>query len=221
MKKKLILTTFLASFYIANSGYALDLPKEIVLEYSGPYGIPAKLTFHHDQKNYTIETTIAIPFKSMRFSTKGKIENNQLLPTEYTVYRDKKAYSSALFDYNGKQVTYGKLPARKQSKLPQNTQDLFTIAWQMSVNQGLPTNNTHATDGKRLYELPSLMQVKNTQHYINSKKENSLYFKGGEGDRQLEIGLASELNFVPSVIVYYDKGTRYELKLKKVSFKNT
>lgn len=215
MTRKIILPLLL----LTNLSHSLDLPEEMILEYSGPYGIPAKLTFNHDHKNYTIDTNVAIPFKNMRFKTKGIIKNNQLLPTEYTVYRGNKAYSSASFNYNDQKITYGKLPERKNGQLKSNTQDLFTVAWQMSINNGLPLKNTHATDGKRVYELPALRQVNNIQHKINNKKENSLYFKGGENDRQLEVGLATNLHYVPSVIVYYDKGKRYELTLKRLSTK--
>lgn len=218
MPKKIVLPIiFLININIVQ---ALELPQEMILEYRGPYGIPAKLKFSHDQKNYTIDANVAIPFKNMRFHTKGIIQNDQLLPTEYTVYRAKKAYSSALFNYKDQKITFGKLPERKNNKLSKNTQDLFTIAWQMSINRGLPLKNTFATDGKRIYELPQLQQTKNIQHSINGKKESSLYFKGGEDDRQLEIGLASQLNYVPSVIVYYDKGTRYELTLKRITIVN-
>lgn len=219
MKRKLILTALLTPLFIASWSHATDLPNEIVLNYSGPYGIPATMKFTHNDSNYTIDTTVAIPFNKMQFSIKGKIQNNQLLPTEYIVYRSGKAYSSALIDYNKKTITYGKLPTRKEDKLIKNTQDLFSVAWQMSMNKGLPNKNTQTTDGKKIYQLPELKQTSPIKHRINGKKENSIYFKGGEGDRRLEIGLATEQFFVPSVIVYYDKGTRYELTLRKASIK--
>lgn len=220
MKKKLILTTLLTSFMVTNWSDAAGLPNEAILNYTGPYGIPATMTFTHNDTNYEIDTTVAIPFNKMQFRIKGKIEGNQLLPTEYTVYRSGKAYSSALIDYNKKTITYGKLPTRKENKLIENTQDLFSVAWQMSWNQGLPNKNTQTTDGKKIYKLPELIQVQPVEHRINGKKQSSLYFKGGEGDRRLEIGLASMHHFVPSVIVYYDKNTRYELTLKKAALKH-
>lgn len=219
MKKKLILSALLTPLLIANWSHADNLPNDIVLNYSGPYGIPATMKFTHNDSNYTIDTTVAIPFNKMRFSIKGKIKDNQLLPTEYTVYRSDKAYSSAIIDYNKNTITYGKLPKRKEDKLIKNTQDLFSVAWQMSMNQGLPNKNTQTTDGKKIYQLPQLKQTSPIEHRINGKKENSIYFKGGEGDRRLEIGLATDQFFVPSVIVYYDKGTRYELTLRKASIK--
>lgn len=219
MKRKLILTALLTPLLIANWSHADNLPNDIVLNYSGPYGIPATMKFTHNDSNYTIDTTVAIPFNKMQFSIKGKIKDNQLLPTEYTVYRSGKAYSSALIDYNKNTITYGKLPKRKEDKLIQNTQDLFSVAWQMSLNKGLPNKNTQTTDGKKIYKLPALTQTPSIEHRINGKKENSIYFKGGEGDRRLEIGLAKDQFFVPSVIVYYDKGTRYELTLRKASIK--
>lgn len=211
--------TLVAAALILNFSLALDLPEDMTLEYSGPYGIPAKLKFSHDHKTYKIDTTIAIPFKKMSFTTKGIIKNNQLLPTEYVTYRDGKVYSSSIFDYANNSLTYGKLPDRTKAKLPKNTQDLFTVAWQMTANKGLPAKGTHTTNGKKLYELPQMVQVKDTSHFINQKREDSLYYKGGEGNQQIEVGLAKNLHFIPSVIVYYDKGTRYELNLRKVIFK--
>ena len=220
MKRKLILASFLSSLYAVQSSYALELPNEVTLNYTGPYGIPATMKFTHNNSDYAIDTTVAIPFNKMQFSIKGKIQNNQLMPTEYTVYRSGKAYSSALIDYNKNTITYGKLPKRKEDKLIQNTQDLFSVAWQMSMNQGLPNKNTQTTDGKKIYQLPELKQSQSIEHRINGKKENSIYFKGGEGDHRLEIGLATAQHFVPSVIVYYDKGTRYELTLRKATVKH-
>ncbi|GAA5101327.1 hypothetical protein [Wohlfahrtiimonas larvae] len=215
MKRKLLLATFLTPLFVISPSYATDLPNEVVLNYTGPYGIPATMTFTHNKENYTIDTTVLIPFNKMRFIIKGQIKGNQLLPTEYTVFRSDKAYSSAIIDYNKNIITYGKLPERKQESLAQNTQDLFSVAWQMSINQGLPNKNTQTTDGKKIYQLPELTQTQSIEHRINGKKENSIYFKGGEDDRRLEIGLATEQHFIPSVIVYYDKGTRYELTLRK------
>ena len=217
MKKIYLALTFIAASIIQLS-LALDLPKNMTLEYSGPYGIPAKLTFKHDHKNYAIETTIPIPFNRMQFKASGTIHNNPLLPTEYLVLRDKNLYASSVFDYANNLITVGRLPTRNTSKLPKNTQDLFSIAWQMAINTGLPNKNTHATDGKRLYELPTLNSITPKTQTINGKKQSIPYFKGGEGNRQLEIGLAQALHYVPSIIVYYDKGKRYELTLKRVTF---
>lgn len=210
---------FIPTMFCMGISSALDLPKEMFLEYSGPFGIPAKLKFVHDHKSYTLDTTISIPLRNMRFFTKGTIENNQLKPMEYIVYRNKDVYSSALFNYKNKKITYGKLPERIVSDLPNNTQDLFTVAWQMTVNQGAPLKNSYATDGKKLYPLPDIQQTEGIEHFINSQKQSSNYYKGGQGDRQLEIGLAKTLHFIPSVIVYYDRGKRYELELKRVNFK--
>lgn len=219
MKKKLILTALLTPLFIASWSHASDLPNEVVLNYTGPYGIPATMKFTHNNSTYTIDTTVSIPFNKMQFSIKGTIQDNQLMPSEYIVYRSNKAYSSAIINYSKNTITYGKLPKRKEAQLIKNTQDLFSVAWQMSINQGLPNKNTQTTDGKKIYQLPDLQQTQSIQHRINGKKENSIYFKGGEGDRRLEIGLATEQYFVPSVIVYYDKGTRYELTLRKASIK--
>lgn len=214
LKETCVFVTFLMGM-----AHSLELPKEMVLEYSGPWGIPAKLKFVHDDKNYTIDTTIAIPLKNMRFSAKGIIQNNQLKPVEYTVYRDKGIYSSAIFDYENQKITYGKLPERKEFALQSNTQDLFTLAWQMTISKGSPLKNTYVTDGKKLYALPVIQKTREISHSIDGKKQSSNYYQGGEGDRRLEIGLAKELYFIPSVIVYYDKGKRYELELKRVTIK--
>lgn len=118
MKRKLILTALLTPFFIASWSYATDLPNEIVLNYSGPYGIPATMKFTHNDHNYTIDTTVAIPFNKMQFSIKGKIQNNQLLPTEYIVYRSGKAYSSALIDYNKKTIDLAARLLFAPSELP-------------------------------------------------------------------------------------------------------
>lgn len=220
MKRKFILTTLLMPVVLASHSYASDLPKEITLNYSGPYGIPAVMKFTHNNFNYTIDTTVSIPFNKMQFSVKGKIENNQLYPTEYIVYRSNKPYSSSIIDYSKKTITYGKLPERKQDQLIKNTQDLFSVAWQMSFNHGLPNKNTQTTDGKKIYELPDMKQIQPIEHRINGVKEPSIYFKGGENNRRLEIGLATTQHYIPSVIVYYDKGTRYELVLRKAVLKD-
>lgn len=209
--------TLLSLAVLTQLSAALDLPKEMTLEYSGPYGIPATLKFKHDDQHYSIITNINIPFKNMRFVTQGIIKNDQLMPTQYSVYRSNELYSSAQFDYQKGTITYGKLPTQKSEKLPQLTQDLFSIAWQMSVNQKAPKAGTYATNGKKLYSLQSLDQKADKQHYVNNKKEVSAYYVGGEGDKKIEVGLAKNLYFVPSFIVYYDKGKRYELELRRLT----
>lgn len=217
---KKIITILLFVLIPTNSfSQTLDLPKEIILEYNGPFGVPAILTFKHDQKSYSINTSIAIPFKPMRFSTTGGILNNKLLPITYKNFRNKKLYSEASFNYSTNQVVLGKLPTRKTEKFPENTQDLFSLAWQMTINHGLPHKGTYATDGKRLYAVPTLSQAKTMNIVLNGKKQQVLIFKGGEGDRRLEIGLAPKLHYIPAVIVYYDRGQRYELTLNKAIFK--
>ena len=86
----------------------------------------------------------------MRFSSNGSISGNRLQPTRYSDTRKGRAYAGATFDYGSKTITYGKAGHTESQPLAGPTFDLFTLAWQLALNNGQLPANLHITNGNAL-----------------------------------------------------------------------
>ncbi|NLD10083.1 MAG: hypothetical protein GX667_10955 [Xanthomonadaceae bacterium] len=211
-----ICMTLLVSPFIFSVSHALDLPETINLKFTGPYGVPAKMHFSHDHKTFSIVTEVAIPFKNMRFSSKGLIKENELLPTEFRDYRGGERYAYANYDYGNQTITYGKRDEVKTAKLLPQSKDFYTLAWQMAIDHGVMEGVIQTTNGKKVYTRTPFVKIGTLDQRINRVSYQADHYQNGEGDDRIEVALLPEKHFIPSLIVYYDKGKRYELKLNDI-----
>lgn len=212
--RRLFLLLFL-SFFTVNT-QAQNFPERARLHFSGPFGVPATMEFSYEENHYSIFTTVKIPFKPITFQSNGVIQNNRLLPINFEDRRGGKLYAAANFDLAGKQIQYGRNGELKSAKMTHLTQDFFSLAWQITLNQGPLKESIQATNGKKVYLRDNFKEISSAQQEINGKETTIRHFVNGEGDDRIELGIAPEILSLPALIVYYDKGKRYELRLTKV-----
>ena len=125
----------LAVLLAAPLAQAADFPTSAELQYVGPYGVPATMTFNRSGSTYKVVASINVPMYQMRFESSGSINGNTLQPAVYTDTRKGKPYAQARF--SGNSVRYGKAgDAAQTAAVNGPTFDLFTLAWQLAMNEG-------------------------------------------------------------------------------------
>ena len=68
----------LALLLAAPLAQAADFPASAELQYVGPYGVPATMTFNRSGSNYKVVASINVPMYQMRFESSGSINGNTL-----------------------------------------------------------------------------------------------------------------------------------------------
>lgn len=193
---------------------AETLPQKIKLNFTGPFQVPASMTFTHDDQQYKLDTTVHIPFKNMKFSSKGIVNNKRLITQSFEDIRSGKPYAYANFDTQNKTIIYGRAGQKNSAKMTALAQDFFTTAWQATLNKSPLTEQVLTTNGKKVYQRPPFIKTGTIDGYINGKKTPITLYVSGEGDDRVELGLSPDNFYLPALIAYYEKGKRYELKLK-------
>lgn len=194
------------------------LPTNIRLTFKGPYGVPASMNFSYTDKTYTFLAKVEIPFNTIQFTAEGLVQNSLLKPLKYRDIRKNNIYAYADYNYDKREITYGKGKSKHTATIEEPSQDIFTLAWQMAINQGNIDGTIQTTNGKKIYKREPFQKQGTLSLYVNKKKYTAQHFITGSGDDRVEVGLISDLYFIPALIAFYDKGKRYELKLTEVHF---
>lgn len=195
------------------AAYAAHFPTRAELQYTGPSGVPATMTFSRNSSHYSIVTTIDIPFYSMRFSSTGNISGNNLIPKVYDDDRQGKNYAHADFDYNI--IRYGKTGEAVQSATVNGPVfDLFTLAWQLAMNNARLPANAHITNGKKIYTVEGIRKTGRSRYALGNGVIPINHYRVQRGDNTIDYAFAPSLSDIPAQITYTDDGKSYTLKLK-------
>ena len=189
-------------------------PKNAELHYIGPYGVPAVMTFNQNGGRYNVNADINVPLYKMRFSSNGSISGNRLQPARYSDTRKGRAYAGATFDYGSKTITYGKTGQTESQPISGPTFDLFTLAWQLALNNGQLPANLHITNGKRVYPVRGMTRLPPARYNINGASIAVNRFRVQRGDDTIEYSFAPDFANIPALIKYTDDGKTYALKLR-------
>lgn len=189
-------------------------PQNAELHYVGPYGVPAVMTFSQNGGRYTVNADINVPLYKMRFSSSGGISGKRMQPSRYTDSRHGRPYAGATFDYGARTITYGKTGQTESQPLSGPTFDLFTLAWQLALNNGQLPANLHITNGKRVYPVRGMTRLPSARYNINGASIPVDRFRVQRGDDTIEYSFAPDFANIPARIKYTDDGKTYELKLR-------
>lgn len=189
-------------------------PAKAELHYVGPYGVPAVMTFEQNNGQYRVVADINAPMYKLRFTSQGRISGNRLSPASYSDTRRGRPYAGATFNYGAKTVTYGKTGATETKPMNGATFDLFTLAWQLALNNGQLPANLQITNGKRLYAVQGMTRLAPARYNINGGSIPVNRFRVQRGDDTIEYSFAPDFANIPARIKYTDDGTTYELKLR-------
>lgn len=195
-------------------------PKDAALKYEGPYSITGNMNFHRDEKNYVIEASFNIPFNKMKFRSEGEIVGNQLIPHRYTHHRKGKLYASAEFDYENKELRFGKGETQdKTQALEHPAYDFFSWAWQISINGGYVYSDLLLTNGKKVYlqKTPAPDEIL-MEEILYDTGEGKLRMITQKIERQKEetqdtvnYGFAPDFANVPALITFHADGKEYSM----------
>ncbi|WP_037587573.1 membrane protein [Stenoxybacter acetivorans] len=206
---------FMALLLNLSAVQAADFPQQVQLQYIGPYGVPAAMTFSQSNNRYRVTADINVPMYQMRFQSQGTVSGNTLNPAVYTDTRKGKLYAQAKF--GGGKVVYGKTGEEmKTAEINGAVFDLFTLAWQLAMNEGQLPNQLRITNGKKLYTVGALKRIGTTQMRINGNDTEVNQYRVTRGNDVIDYAFSPQWANIPAKITYTDDGKTYTLKLKSV-----
>lgn len=205
----------LGSFLILTlpAAQAAELPNSAELQYVGPYHVPVNMTFNRTGNTYAVALRIHVPLYQIRFQSSGSISNNTLRPAVYMDIRNGKPYAEAHF--SGHDVRFGKTGAEIQtSALNGPTFDLFSLAWQLAMNDGRLPAKLHITNGKKIYAVSGIRKIGDDMYRLGERDIAISRYQIQRNDSSMEYAFAPKLGNIPVLISYMDNGKTYVLTLK-------
>ncbi|MDO5654336.1 MAG: hypothetical protein Q4G39_09580, partial [Brachymonas sp.] len=136
-------------------------------------------------------------------------------PMMYTDTRRGKAYAQAQFS-NGS-VSYGKTGSPLEtSPMQYPVFDLFSLTWQLALNNiQLPTG-LQITNGKKLYPVSQVHKIGSGQIRVNGKDIKVERYRVQREGNSVEYAFAPDLHNIPAEATYTNDGKTYTFKLKNI-----
>lgn len=182
---------------------------DLNIKYSSNYLMPAYVHFQSDGFEYSIRANINVPLYNIQFTSKGAQSSNFFNMLSYKDTRNNKPYAEAKIA--NRKIEYGKVKdGLKTEALTLPTYDLFTVAFQLSYYDKLPTS-FQITNGKKLYPMKNVV-LNTSKKQIKYKKQDvteiTYQFKTGNKDIVVK---KHEGEKFPRFISYSRDGDEYEL----------
>lgn len=204
-----LLKLFLLSTLLYIPGVQAAEATDLNIKYSSNYLMPAYVHFQSDGFEYSIRTNINVPLYNIQFTSKGAQSSNFFNMLSYKDTRNNKPYAEAKIA--NRKIEYGKVKdGLKTEALTLPTYDLFTVAFQLSYYDKLPTS-FQITNGKKLYPMKNVV-LNTSKKQIKYKKQDvteiTYQFKTGNKDIVVK---KHEGEKFPRFISYSRDGDEYEL----------
>ena len=204
-----LLKLFLLATLLYIPGVQAAEATDLNIKYSSNYLMPAYVHFQSDGFEYSIRANINVPLYNIQFTYKGAQSSNFFNMLSYKDTRNNKPYAEAKIA--NRKIEYGKVKdGLKTEALTLPTYDLFTVAFQLSYYDKLPTS-FQITNGKKLYPMKNVVLNTNKKQ-IKYKKQDvtelTYQFKTGNKDIVLK---KHEGEKFPRFISYSRDGDEYEL----------
>ena len=204
-----LLTLFLLATLLYIPGVQAAEATDLNIKYSSNYLMPAYVHFQSDGFEYSIRANINVPLYNIQFTSKGAQSSNFFNMLSYKDTRNNKPYAEAKIA--NRKIEYGKVKdGLKTEALTLPTYDLFTVAFQLSYYDKLPTS-FQITNGKKLYPMKNVVLNTNKKQ-IKYKKQDvteiTYQFKTGNKDIVVK---KHEGEKFPRFISYSRDGDEYEL----------
>ncbi len=183
--------------------------EEYNIKYSSNYIMPAYVHFQNTDTNYSVKTKINVPFYNIQFYSKGIKTHNQFKMIDYKDLRNDDLYSVTKIKNN--QITYGKVKNVEVKNVEYPVFDLFTIAYQLTYFDQLPTKNFYVTNGKQLYLIKNAILKKSvTTIEHKSQHINEISYLFSIGNKDVVVKKYENEKF-PRYISYNKGDDHYEL----------
>ena len=204
-----LLKLFLLATLLYIPGVQAAEATDLNIKYSSNYLMPAYVHFQSDGFEYSIRANINVPLYNIQFTSKGAQSSNFFNMLSYKDTRNNKPYAEAKIA--NRKIEYGKVKdGLKTEALTLPTYDLFTVAFQLSYYDKLPTS-FQITNGKKLYPMKNVVLNTNKKQ-IKYKKQDvteiTYQFKTGNKDIVVK---KHEGEKFPRFISYSRDGDEYGL----------
>jgi len=204
-----LLKLFLLATLLYIPGVQAAEATDLNIKYSSNYLMPAYVHFQSDGFEYSIRANINVPLYNIQFTSKGAQSSNFFNMLSYKDTRNNKPYAEAKIA--NRKIEYGKVKdGLKTEALTLPTYDLFTVAFQLSYYDKLPTS-FQITNGKKLYPMKNVV-LNTSKKQIKYKKQDvteiTYQFKTGNKDIVVK---KHEGEKFPRFISYSRDGDEYEL----------
>ena len=204
-----LLKLFLLATLLYIPGVQAAEATDLNIKYSSNYLMPAYVHFQSDGFEYSIRANINVPLYNIQFTSKGAQSSNFFNMLSYKDTRNNKPYAEAKIA--NRKIEYGKVKdGLKTEALTLPTYDLFTVAFQLSYYDKLPTS-FQITNGKKLYSMKNVV-LNTSKKQIKYKKQDvteiTYQFKTGNKDIVVK---KHEGEKFPRFISYNRDGDEYEL----------
>ena len=183
-----LLKLFLLATLLYIPGVQAAEATDLNIKYSSNYLMPAYVHFQSDGFEYSIRANINVPLYNIQFTSKGAQSSNFFNMLSYKDTRNNKPYAEAKIA--NRKIEYGKVKdGLKTEALTLPTYDLFTVAFQLSYYDKLPTS-FQITNGKKLYPMKNVV-LNTSKKQIKYKKQDvtelTYQFKTGNKDIVVKI----------------------------------
>ncbi|WP_386688899.1 MULTISPECIES: hypothetical protein [unclassified Lonepinella] len=184
------------------------------IKYSSNYLMPAYVHFSENGANYSINAKINVPLYNIQFISSGTHDSRNFTMFNYKDTRNKNTY--ALAKINGKQIEYGKVKSGlKTESVSMPVYDLFTMAFQLTYYDKLPTNFI-ITNGKKLYPMNNVFVKKSEQNItVSGRAIKELTYTFKTGDKDIMVKKYQDEQF-PRYLKYTRDGDNYELTFSEL-----
>lgn len=192
---------------------AAILPQRAKLQYVDNHGIPVSMDFNQQNNQYRIDVNLNLILYHLNFVSTGTINKNTLTPLSYVDTRQGKPYVHANFSKHV--VEFGRNgTVTKQIDVDGPVYDMFSLGWQLGINNGQLAKNIYLTNGKKLYTLNSINYIGKEQVSVNNELITIIQYHLNRGNDVMEYAFAPSLGGIPVRISYMDNGKLYSLHFK-------
>lgn len=202
------------AFFISLSFIKTLSAEEFNIKYSSNYLMPAYVKFNTNGSQYNMQAKINVPLYNIVFTAQGYQKNNQFHMLSYRDTRNGKTY--ALAEMDSSTIKYGKAKEPlNQEKLTLPTFDLFSVAFQLSYYDKLPTS-FQTTNGKKLYPVENVVLNKSEKMVkMDGKSQKEITYKFKTNDNKyITVKKLADEKF-PRYISYNRDGDNYELEFSE------
>ncbi|MBP6115734.1 MAG: hypothetical protein KBC57_13845 [Neisseriaceae bacterium] len=185
------------------------------LRYIGLF--PTTMQLQRQQDRYQITVTANIPFRKIMLRSSGTLINNQFKPERFEDIRNDQPYAQTIFDHQKQEIRQGKANAAPSiTPMPGQAFDPFSLAWQLSLNQGVMAAPFQLATGKGEVQShrPETLSIERTIRATGRDSiEMAIQLISLPSKKHSRYGLAVDVGYLPAIFGFED----YALTIESIT----
>ncbi|MGO3860061.1 MAG: hypothetical protein ACTJHL_12500 [Neisseriaceae bacterium] len=178
---------------------------------------PTVMQLQRQQDQYEITVTANIPFRQVTLRSRGTLVNNQLQPLLFQDIRNGQVYAQTVFDHQRHEIRQGKTKDTPTvTPMIDQAFDPFSLAWQLSLNQGIIKTPFQLATGKgdvKTQQPETLKSDRVIRSVGSDSSEMAIQLITLPNQKNSSYGLAIDVGFLPAIFGFED----YALTLESIS----